>query len=114
MRKPKPRLKDYADQAIVILEKQKDNKIFTRYAKAVLSERYLSEDMSIERLGKKALKSRSDFEKEIIWDALTTKLLVTEEEKVSIMELHLIEILPIDYIVKLTQNAISPQMKSYA
>ena len=57
MRKPKPRLKDYADQAIVILEKQKDNKIFTRYAKAVLSERYLSEDMSIERLGKKALKS---------------------------------------------------------
>lgn len=114
MRKPKPRLKDYADQAIVILEKQKDNKIFTRYAKAVLSERYLSEDMSIERLGKKALKSRSDFEKEIIWDALTTKLLVTEEEKVSIMELHLIEILPIDYIVKLTQNAISPQMKSHA
>ena len=40
--------------------------------------------------------------------------MVTEEEKVSIMELHLIEILPIDYIVKLTQNAISPQMKSHA
>lgn len=36
MRKPKPRLKGYADQAIVILEKQKDNKIFYKIRKSRL------------------------------------------------------------------------------
>lgn len=114
MRKRKLRLRNCQDQAIVILEQQTKDINFTRYAKAVLSERYLSENMSLEKLGKKAQKSRSDFEKEIIWDAITTKLLVTEDEKVSIMELHILEKLPIDYVAKLTQQAISQKMKKYA
>lgn len=115
MRKRKPRLKDYQDQAIVILEQQTKDKNFTRYAKAVLSKRYLSEDISLDKLYLKLKKTKSDFEKEIIWDAITTKLLV-EQDLRNVMKANnlIMEKLPIDYLVKLTQNAIDPQIRSHA
>lgn len=115
MRKRKPRLRDYQDQAIVILEQQTKDKNFTRYAKAVLSKRYLSEDISLDKLYLKLKKSKSDFEKEIIWDAITTKLLV-EQDLRNVMKANnlIMEKLPIDYLVKLTQNAIDPQIRSHA
>lgn len=115
MRKRKPRLRDYQDQAIVILEQQTKDKNFTRYAKAVLSKRYLSEDISLDKLYLKLKKTKSDFEKEIIWDAITTKLLV-EQDLRNVMKANnlIMEKLPIDYLVKLTQNAIDPQIRSHA
>lgn len=114
MRRRKPRVKDFTDQAIIILEKQKHDDNFTRYARAILTERYLEDSVSFYDLSKKLNKSRSKFQKEILWGAITTKLLVEENCSEIIRIYNAIEKLPIDNLVKLSQKAIDPLIRGKA
>lgn len=114
MRRFKPKVRDFNDQAIIILEKQKNDKNFTRYAKAILTERYLGDNISLYELSKKLNKSRSDFQKEILWDVITTKLLVEKNSSEIIRIYYVIEKLPIDYLVKLSQEASDSLVKERA
>lgn len=114
MRRCKPRVKDFPDQALVILVNQKQDEKFTKYVKAILLERYLSENMSLQELSKRVISSKSDFQKQILWETISSKLLTEKDNSQIIRACHLMEKMPIDNLVPLTQQAQNEQIKSQA
>lgn len=114
MKVHKPKLKDFPDQALIILVNQKQDKKFTKYVKAILLERYLSENMNLQELSKKVMSSKSDFQKEILWEAISSKLLVEKDNNQIIRACYLMEKMPIDNLIPLTQHAQNLQVKSQA
>lgn len=114
MKKYKPKVKDFHEQALLILVQQKQDEKFTRYVKAILSERYLSEQVSLKDLSKKVAASKNDFHKKILWSAISTKLLVEKDNNQIIRAYHLMKQMPIDDLVQLTQKAENPNIKAQA
>lgn len=114
MKRYKPKVKDFHEQALLILVQQKQDEKFTRYVKAILLERYLSEDVSLKDLSKKLSKSNDDFQKQILWDAINAKLLVEKDNSQIIRAYHLMEQMPIDNLAQLTQKAENPNVKTQA
>lgn len=114
MKRYKPKVKDFHEQALLILVQQKQDEKFTRYVKAILLERYLSENVSLKELSKKLSKSGNDFQKQILWDAINAKLLVEKDNSQIIRAYHLMEQMPIDNLVQLTQKAENPNVKKQA
>lgn len=114
MKRYKPKIKDFPDQALIILVEQKQDEKFTKYVKTILLERYLSETVTLEDLSKKLTATKSDFQKEILWEAVKTKLLVEKENDKMIRAIYLMEKMPIDILVQLTQQALNPLIKSQA
>ena len=114
MKRYKPKVKDFHEQALLILVQQKQDEKFTRYEKAILLERYLSENVSLKELSKKLSRSNDDFQKQILWDAINAKLLVEKDNSQIIRAYHLMEQMPIDNLAQLTQKAENPNVKTQA
>lgn len=114
MRKYKPKVKDFHEQALLILVQQKQDERLTRYVRTILLERYLSEDVSLKELSQKNATSKSDFQKQIIWDAISAKLLVENDNSQIIRAYHLIEQMPIDNLVQLIQKSENYNIREHA
>lgn len=109
----KPKIKDFPDQALIILESQKKDPVFTTYVKSILKERYLHQSVTLEELNKKLHQTRSSLQQEIIWEALSIKMLKAKEED-TVRSCRLIDSMPIDHLVKVTQLSENNAIKAYA
>lgn len=109
----KPKIKDFPDQALIILESQKKDPVFTTYVKAILKERYLNQSVTLEELNKKLHQTRSTLQQEIIWEVLSIKILKAKEED-TLRSCRLIDSMPIDHLVKVTQLSENKAIKEYA
>lgn len=114
MKRYKPKVKEFPEQALFILVQQKQDENFTRYVKSILLERYLSDSVSLKELAKKLASSKNDFQTQILWDAISTKLLVENDSSQMIRVYRMIEQMPIDNLVQLTQKATDEKIKVQA
>lgn len=112
MKHQKPLVKNFPDYALIALEKQKQDKKFSKYVHAILLDRYLEETVTINTLAKK-FQHAGQFQADLLWDAISLKLINTK-----IVELKnaakLIDYMPIDYVVRVSQHALQEPLKQYA
>lgn len=108
----KPLVKNFPDEVLFALEQQKQDANFSKYVRTILTERYLDESVTITSLIKK-FKNISTFQTDLLWDAISLKLATSP-----IVELkqayNLIEYMPIDYLVRITQNCKHEPLKERA
>ena len=108
----KPLVKSFSDEVLFVLEQQKQDANFSKYIRTILTERYLDESVTITSLIKK-FKNISVFQTDLLWDTISLKLTISP-----IIELKqaydLIEHMPIDYLVRITQNCKHESLKEYA
>lgn len=114
MKKYKPKVKDFHEQALIILVEQKQDEKFTKYVKKVLKERYLSDDVTLHDLSKKIHLSKNGFQKDILWESISTKLLIEKDDSQIIRAYYLMEEMPIDNLVQLTQYAENTKIREQA
>ncbi len=103
MKKNNQRLKLLQEQALINLEKKKHDEKLTRYIKTILIERYLNRNLSLEDLIAKQQKAIDKFHEEVLWDAMSIRIL--SESKLTNQISYLLQEMPIDYIVRISQEA---------
>lgn len=108
----RPRIKDFPEEALFALEKQKQDEQFSRYTKSILLERYSDQSVPLTALVKK-MKTHNTFKMDVLWDAISMKLMTTplvEMKQATV----LIDHMPIDYLVRVSQHAMQEPLKQYA
>ena len=110
----KPLIKKFSEEVLFVLEKQKQDEKFTRYVRAILTERYLDDKVTISSLAKRLKKAnKTPFQTDLLWDTISLKFATAP-----IVELkesyNIIDNMPIDYLVRVTQNCPHPSLKEYA
>lgn len=107
-----PRIKDFPEEALFALEKQKQDEKFSRYVKSILLERYSDQTIPLTTLVKK-MKTPNPFKTDVLWDAISMKLMTSplvEMKQATVIIDHM----PIDYLVRISQHAIQEPLKQYA
>ena len=110
----KPVVKNFSEEVLFALESQKQDEKFTKYVRTILTERYLDDKVTISSLVKRFKRANiTSFQKDLLWDTISLKLTISP-----IIELKqaydLIEHMPIDYLVRITQNCKHESLKEYA
>ena len=110
----KPLVKNFSEEVLFALESQKQDEKFTKYVRTILTERYLDDKVTISSLVKRFKRANiTSFQKDLLWDTISLKLATSP-----IVELkesyNIIDNMPIDYLVRVTQNCLHPSLKEYA
>lgn len=114
MRRKKPLVKNFPEEVLYVIENQKQDEKFTRYVRAILTERYLDENVTISALVKKFKKANiTPFRTDLLWDMISLKFATSPI--VEVKECYnIIDNMPIDYLVRVTQNCYHSDIKEYA
>lgn len=110
----KPLVKNFSEEVLFTLESQKQDEKFTKYVRAILTGRYLDDKVTISSLAKRFKRANiTSFQKDLLWDTISLKFATSP-----IVELkesyNIIDNMPIDYLVRVTQNCLHPSLKEYA
>lgn len=108
----KPLVKSFSDNALFALEQQKKDEPFSKYVRSVILERYLDQTVTPATLAKK-LSTRNPFQKDLLWDAISLKLMSAPIVEMN-QAMKLVDQMPIDYLVRIGQNARQEPLKQYA
>ena len=110
----KPLVKNFSEEVLFTLESQKQDEKFTKYVRAILTGRYLDDKVTISSLAKRFKRANiTSFQKDLLWDTISLKFATSQ-----IVELkesyNIIDNMPIDYLIRVTQNCLHPSLKEYA
>lgn len=108
----RPFIKDFSEEVLYALESQKRDEKFSQYAKSILLERYLDQSVPLTTLIKK-IKTTNTFKTDVLWDAISMKLMTSplvEMKQATVIIDHM----PIDYLVRISQHAMQEPLKQYA
>ena len=110
----KPLVKNFSEEVLFTLESQKQDEKFTKYVRAILTGRYLDDKVTISSLAKRFKRANiTSFQKDLLWDTISLKFATSP-----IVELkesyNIIDNMPIDYLVRVTQNCKYEALKEYA
>ena len=110
----KPLIKKFSEEVLFVLEKQKQDEKFTRYVRAILTERYLDDKVTISSLAKRLKKAnKTPFQTDLLWDTISLKFATSPIVEVK-ESYNIIDNMPIDYLVRVTQNCKHEPLKEYA
>lgn len=107
----KPRLTDLNPKALIALVKQKKDEKFTQCVKEILVEKELQGSKTLPELLKELTASKDNLLRQIKQEVITLRLIGEEDDRNIIMADYLIEKLPIDNLVQLSQRANNPNIK---
>lgn len=110
----KPLIKKFSEEVLFVLEKQKQDEKFTRYVRTILTERYLDDKVTISSLAKRLKKAnKTPFQTDLLWDTISVKFATSPIVEVK-ESYNIIDNMPIDYLVRVTQNCKYEPLKEYA
>lgn len=110
----KPLIKRFSEEVLFALEKQKQDEKFTRYVRIILTERYLDDKVTISSLAKRLKKAnKTPFQTDLLWDTISVKFATSPIVEVK-ESYNIIDNMPIDYLVRVTQNCKHEPLKEYA
>lgn len=112
MKAYKPKIKDFPEQALLVLEKQKKDQTFSKYVKTILMERYLSNSVQLKDLHKKLKTTKNTLQKDALLAAITTRLLTAEQSQI-VRAYQIMEEMSVDELLPLIKSN-NKDIKDYA